>query len=287
MQSNDSRRRGGGLTRRQFVVTSLATGFAAAVRPSAAQEIITTSSEGLLAGEVKVPVDDGELPAYRAVREGDDARPVVLVVHEIFGVHEHIRDVCRRLAKAGYFAVAPELFARQGDVSKITDIQQIVSEVFSKVPDAQVMKDLDATAAWAGRSGRGDAAKLGITGFCWGGRITWLYAAHTDKLKAGVAWYGRLRSATDALHPKNPLDVAGELKAPVLGLYGGADTGIPMEDVEAMRRALAEAKSESEIIVYPDAPHGFFADYRPSYRPADARDGWRRMLAWFERFGVA
>lgn len=287
MQSNDSRRRGGGLTRRQFVVTSLATGFAAAVRPSAAQEIITTSSEGLLAGEVKVPVDDGELPAYRAVRECDDARPVVLVVHEIFGVHEHIRDVCRRLAKAGYFAVAPELFARQGDVSKITDIQQIISEVSSKVPDAQVMKDLDATAAWARKSGRGDAAKLGITGFCWGGRITWLYVAHNPNVKAGVAWYGRLVGDKTEMTPAHPLDLVERINAPVLGLYGGADAGIPNDTVERMNEALKKAGKKSYIHLYPDTPHAFHADYRPSYRKEQAEDGWKRCLEWFRKHGVA
>jgi carboxymethylenebutenolidase len=276
-----------GITRREFVVTSLATGFAAAVAPSAARAVVKTDEQGLESGEVKIPVEGGELPAYRAVPSGSDKRPVVLVVQEIFGVHEHIRDVCRRLAKRGYFAVAPELYARQGDVSKMTDVQQIVSTVVAKVPDAQALSDLDATADWAATTGRADAAKLGITGFCWGGRITWLYAAHSPKLKAGVAWYGRLKSPTDALHPKNPIDLVADLKAPVLGLYGGADTGIPMADVEAMRQALEKAQSKSEIVVYPDAPHGFFADYRASYRAADAADGWKRLLAWFERFGVA
>ncbi|HEY8518093.1 MAG TPA: dienelactone hydrolase family protein [Candidatus Binatia bacterium] len=277
----------GGITRRELIVTSLATGFAAAVAPVLGHATITTDTTGLEAGEVKIPVEGVELPAYRAVREGDDRRPVVLVVQEIFGVHEHIKDVCRRLAKEGYFAVAPELFARQGDVSKITDIQQIVSTVVSKVPDAQVMQDLDATVDWAAKSNRADAAKLGITGFCWGGRIVWLYAAHSPRLKAGVAWYGRLASPSDALHPRQPIDVAAELKAPVLGLYGEKDTGIPLADVEAMRRALEKAGSKSEIVVYDDAPHGFFADYRPSYREQDAADGWKRMLEWFRRFGVA
>ncbi|MEW6270047.1 MAG: dienelactone hydrolase family protein [Thermodesulfobacteriota bacterium] len=280
-------RRGAAITRRQFVVTSLATGFAAAVSPVVGQATITTEADGLVAGEVKIPAAGGELPAYRAVRAGEDRRPVVLVVQEIFGVHEHIKDVCRRLAKAGYFAVAPELFARQGDVSRMTDVQQIVSTVVAKVPDAQVMQDLDATAAWSDGTGRADAAKLGITGFCWGGRIVWLYAAHSARLRAGVAWYGRLASPSDPLHPRQPVDVAAELEAPVLGLYGGADTGIPLADVEAMRRALAAAGGKSEIVVYDDAPHGFFADYRPSYRANDAADGWKRMLDWFARFGVA
>jgi carboxymethylenebutenolidase len=287
MQDDRSGSARSGWTRREFVMTSLATGFAAAVAPSAAQAVITTDEAGLDAGEVKIPVGEGEMPAYRAVPDGKDPRPVVLVVQEIFGVHTHIKDVCRRLAKRGYFAVAPELYARQGDVSKLTDVQQIVAQVVSKVPDAQVMSDLDATVAWAATTGRADPAKVGITGFCWGGRITWLYAAHSPKLRAGVAWYGRLATPSDPLHPRSPVDVAAELKAPVLGLYGGADTGIPMKDVDAMRAALSKAKSTSEIVVFPDAPHGFLADYRPTYREDAATDAWKQMLAWFEKWGVA
>lgn len=275
-----------GLTRREFVVTSLATGFAAAVLPVTAQTMVSTDATGLEAGEVKVPVADGVIPAYRAMPAKGGAAPLVLVVQEIFGVHEHIKDVCRRLAKLGHFAVAPSLFARQGDVSQMADAQEIVTKVVAKVPDAQVMSDLDATVAWAAQSGGADTGKLGITGFCWGGRIVWLYAAHSAALQAGVAWYGRLSGPTDPLHPKHPFDVAAELKAPVLGLYGGADTGIPLQDVERMRAALKAASKPSEIIVYPDAPHGFFADYRPSYRPAAAADGWRRMQEWFKRFGA-
>src|SRR5215470_18942757 len=275
-----------GLTRREFVVTSLATGFAAAVLPVAAQTMVTTDTNGLEAGAVKVPVGNESMPAYRAMPKKGRSLPVVLVVQEIFGVHEHIKDVCPRLAKLGYFAVAPDLFARQGDVSRMSDIQEIVTTVVAKVPDAQVMSDLDATVAWAAKAG-GDTAKLGITGFCWGGRIVWLYAAHSSALKAGVAWYGRLTSPTDPLHPKHPLDIAGELKAPVLGLYGGADTGISAESIEQMRAALKAAHSQSEIVVYPGAPHGFFADYRESYRSDAAADGWRRMREWFKRFGVA
>ena len=274
------------LTRREFVVTSLAAGFAASVLPVAAQ-MVHTDSNGIEAGEVKVPVADGVFPAYRAMPAKGGAAPLVVVVQEIFGVHEHIKDVCRRLAKLGHFAVAPVLFARQGDVSQMADPQEIVAKVVAKVPDAQVMSDLDATVAWAGQTGRADTGKLGITGFCWGGRIVWLYAAHSTALKAGVAWYGRLSSPTDPLHPKHPIDVAAELKAPVLGLYGGADSGIPLQDVERMRAALQAASKSAEIIVYPDAPHAFFADYRPSYRPDAAADGWRRMQEWFRRFGAA
>ena len=275
------------LTRREFVVTSLAAGFAAAVLPLPAQGVIQTSGEGLDAGELKIPVADGELPGYRAAPADGGPFPTVLVVQEIFGVHEHIRDVCRRLAGAGYLAVAPELYARQGDVSRMSDVQQIVGQVVAKVPDAQVLADLDATAAWAARSGRGDPEKLAVTGFCWGGRIVWLYAAHSAKLRAGVAWYGRLEGPADPLHPRHPLELAGALKAPVLGLYGGADEGIPSESIERMRAALKKAGSPSEIVVYPGAPHGFHADYRPSYRESEAKDGWQRMLAWFRKHGAA
>ena len=278
------------LNRREFVVTTLATGFAMAVRPVSA-DTITTDAKGLEAGEVKIPVKyedkEGEMPAYRAMPEKGGPFPVVLVVEEIFGVHEHIKDVCRRLAKVGYFAVAPELLARQGDVSKMTDIQEIVNKVVSKVPDAQVMADLDAAVAWVKKGGKGDTAKLGITGFCWGGRIVWLYSAHSKDLKAGVAWYGRLAGKGTELQPKYPIELAASLKAPVLGLYGGKDRGIPVADVEKMRKAIKEEKKTAEIVVYDDAGHAFNADYRPSYVKEAAEDGWKRMLAWFKQYDVA
>jgi carboxymethylenebutenolidase len=274
------------VSRREFVVTSLAAGFALAVQPVSA-EAIKTDDKGLTAGEVKVPVKDGEMPAYRAMPAEGGPFPVVLVVEEIFGVHEHIKDVCRRFAKLGYFAVAPELLARQGDVSKMTDIQEIISKVISKVPDSQVMSDLDAAVAWAKKGGKGDTAKLGITGFCWGGRIVWLYAAHNKDLKAGVAWYGRLVGNKTELQPKYPIDVVADIKAPVLGLYGGADQGIPVDTVEKMQKALKDAGKTAEIIVYPETPHAFHADYRPSYRKDKAEDGWKRMLDWFKKNGVA
>jgi carboxymethylenebutenolidase len=277
-------------TRREFVVTTLAAGFAMAVQPVSA-ETISTDAKGLEAGEVKITVKDdgkeGEIPAYRAMPDKGGPFPVILVVQEIFGVHEHIKDLCRRLAKLGYLAVAPELYARQGDVSKITEIKDIMSKVVSKVPDAQVTSDLDATVAWARKSRKGDTDKLGITGFCWGGRIVWLYAAHRKDLKAGVAWYGRLVGQADDLHPKNPIDLVASLKAPVLGLYGGADTGIPGATIEKMKKALEDEKKTFEIKVYPDTPHGFNADYRTSYRKEAAEDGWKRMLAWFKKYGVA
>lgn len=272
-------------TRREFVVSSLAAGFALAVQPVTA-ETITTDAKGLEAGEVKIPVKDGEMPAYRAMPDKGGPFPVVLVVQEIFGVHEHIKDVCRRFAKLGYLAIAPELFARQGDVSKMTDIQEILKKVVSKVPDAQVMSDLDSTVAWA-KKNKGDTEKLGITGFCWGGRITWLYAAHSKELKAGVAWYGRLVGDADELHPKHPVDLAASLKAPVLGLYGAADKGIPVESVDKMRKAIKDADKTAEIVVYPDTEHGFHADYRPSYNEKNAKDGWKKLLDWFKKYGVA
>lgn len=276
------------LSRRGFVTASLATGFAMAVQPVSAQTI-TTSTEGLEAGEVKIPVPDGEIPAYRAMPAKGESFPTVLVVQEIFGVHEHIKDVCRRFAKLGYFAIAPDLYVRQGDVAGLSEIQEIISKVVSKVPDKQVMADLDATVAYAKKTGKADVSKLGITGFCWGGRIVWLYAAHNPDLKAGAAWYGRLvpPGPPSELQPKYPLDIAAELKAPVLGLYGGADAGIPVDTVEKMREALKKAGKPSEIELYPDAPHGFYADYRPTYRKEAAEDAWKKLQAWFKKHGVA
>ena len=272
--------------RRQFLVTKLAAGFAAAVCPIAA-EAIHTDSEGLTASEVKIAVRDGEIPGYRAMPARGGPFPTVLVVQEIFGVHEHIRDLCRRLAKIGYFAVAPEMYARQGDVSQIQSIQDIISKVVSKVPDSQVLADLDDTVAWAGKSGHADTSRLAVTGFCWGGRVVWLYAAHSSKLKAGAAWYGQIKGETGEMRPKTALELAPEMKAPVLGLYGGKDQGIPADQVEQMRAALKAANKTAEIIVYPDAGHGFNADYRPSYNETAAKDAWARMLAWFRKYGVS
>ncbi len=272
-------------SRRGFVLTSLTAGFALAVQPVSA-ETITTDAQGLTAGEVTIPVKDGQIPGYRAMPASGGPFATVLVIQEIFGVHEHIKDICRRLAKLGYFAVAPALYARQGDVSKLDDIHAIL-QVVAKVPDAEVASDLDATAAWAKSTGKADTARLGVTGFCWGGRQTWLYAVHNPSLKAAVAWYGPLAGNTDALRPKRVLDLAPELKAPVLGLYGGADAGIPLADIEKMQAELKRLGKPSEIVIYPDTPHGFNADYRPSYRPAAAKDGWQRMQKWFRDHGVA
>ncbi|MBW4579795.1 MAG: dienelactone hydrolase family protein [Tildeniella nuda ZEHNDER 1965/U140] len=273
-------------TRRRFMVTAaFAGGFALAVQPIAAS-VINTSAEGIIAGAVKIPTKDvPSIPAYRAMPAKGTNFPIVLVLHEIFGVHAHIEDVCRRFAKLGYVAIAPQLFTRQGDVLKLSSVDEI-RPIVAKVPDAQVMSDLDATVAWAVSDSKGNAAKLTTTGFCWGGRIVWLYAAHNPNVKAGVAWYGRLVGDANALMPKYPVDVASTLKVPVLGLYGGKDTGIPLTTVEQMRDRLKSGSSKSEIVVYPDASHAFFADYRPSYREADAKDGWKKLQAWFKQQGV-
>ncbi len=273
------------LDRRGFIVTTLGAGFALAAQPIMAQTAIKTDKSGLKAGEIEVPVADGNMVAYRAQPATGSNFPVVLVVSEIFGVHEYIADVCRRLAKLGYQAIAPELFARYGDPRKFSNVQDLYSAVINKTPDTGVMSDLDACAAWAAKNG-GDAARLGITGFCWGGRITWLYAAHNPKLKAGVAWYGRIDDAATDMRPKQPLELVGSIKAPVLGLYGGKDQGIPLDDVEAMRDALKKAGSKSQIHVFPDAPHAFHADYRPTYRKPEAEDGWKRMQEWFKANGL-
>ncbi|MDE2048964.1 MAG: dienelactone hydrolase family protein, partial [Betaproteobacteria bacterium] len=276
-------------TRRNFLKTSLGTGFAAAVLPVTAQTMIKTDTVGLTAGEVTIKVGNTPVPVYRAQPEGKTKLPVVLVVSEIFGVHEHIADMARRFAKQGYLALAPELFVRQGDPGSYGSMQDLITNVIAKTPDAQVMGDLDATVAWAKDNG-GDVSRLGITGFCWGGRIVWLYAAHAQ-VKAGVAWYGRLtQSFNPTLQPTNPIDVVGQLKAPVLGLYGGKDTGIPLTDVDKMKAALATgsaAAKQSEFVVYPEAGHAFNADYRPSYVKSAADDGWKRCLAWFKTHGVA
>jgi carboxymethylenebutenolidase len=273
------------ITRREFMATAtLATGFALAVQPVSAK-VITTDAKGLVAGAVKIPVKDGEIPAYRAQPDKGDNFPIVLVIQEIFGVHEHIQDVARRFAKLGYLAIAPELFIRQGDVLKLSSVDEI-RPIVAKVPDAQVLSDLDATVDWGVKSSKGNADRVGITGFCWGGRITWLYAAHNPNLKAGVAWYGRLVGDATELQPKYPVDIASTLTVPVLGLYGGQDTGIPVNTVEQMREKLKSSSSKSEIVVYPNAPHAFFADYRPSYRKKEAKDGWKRLQAWFKQHGL-
>jgi carboxymethylenebutenolidase len=279
---------GRGFSRRDFVRTAVGSGFAAAVLPVTAQTI-RTDSAGLTVGEVTVGVDDFKMPAYRAMPAGRSGLPVVLVVSEVFGVHEYIADVARRFARLGYLAIAPELFVRQGDAQGYGEVAKLLSEVVDQVPDAQVMGDLDACVAWAGQNG-GDTARLGITGFCWGGRITWLFAAHSPAVRAAIAWYGRVTGTASTLQPVHPVDRAGALKAPVLGLYGGADSGIPPDAVEQMRRALAQGNSsarQSEIVVYPEAPHAFHADYRPSYRRDAAEDGWKRCLAWLRAHGVA
>ncbi|MGX9699804.1 dienelactone hydrolase family protein [Janthinobacterium lividum] len=272
--------------RRGFLKVVLGTGFAVAVLPVAAQNVIKTDSAGLVTGHMSVMVDGQAVPVYAAQPEGKTGLPVVLVISEIFGVHEHIADMARRFAKQGYLALAPDLFVRQGDPTKVASIPELMKGIIAKTPDAQVMADLDAVVAWAKQNG-GDTSRLGITGFCWGGRITWLYAAHNPAVKAGVAWYGRLVGEPTALQPSNPIDIAANLKVPVLGLYGGKDTGISQESIGKMKDALAKGGNPSEFVVYTDAGHAFNADYRPSYVAADAKDGYARCLAWFKSHGVA
>lgn len=274
--------------RRTFIKAALGSGFAAAVMPVSAQTI-HTDSEGLDAGEIGFQSNGTLIPAYRAQPRGKTHLPVIIVIHEIFGVHEHIADVCRRFAKLGYLAIAPDLYVREGDASVYPTIQQLSEQLVSKVPDAQVLGDIDAAVAWAGEHG-GDTKRLGINGFCWGGRITWLYAEHNPHVKAAVAWYGRVAGDHTPNAPQNPLDLASHLQVPVLGLYGRQDNSIPQDTLAQMKAAIAQGPQGgrgSEFVVYDDAAHAFFADYRPSYRKADAEDGWKRAIAWFKAHGVA
>jgi len=271
--------------RRGFLKVALGTGFAVAALPVVAQNVIKTDATGLVSGTMLVRIDGQDVPVYAAQPEGKTGLPVILVISEIFGVHEHIADMARRFAKQGYLALAPDLFVRQGDATKAPSIPELMKNIVGKTPDAQVMSDLDAIVAWAKQNG-GDTSRLGITGFCWGGRVTWLYAAHNPDVKAGVAWYGRLVGEATPLTPQHPVDIAPALKAPVLGLYGAKDTGISQESIAAMKAALAKGTSKSEFVVYPDSGHAFNADYRPSYVAADAKDGYARCLAWFKANGV-
>jgi len=287
-QDFDSLVPGRDFDRRDFIRTTVGSGFAAAVLPVSAQTI-TTDTEGLTAGPVTISAGNFQMPAYRAMPAGRKHAPVIVVISEVFGVHEHIADVARRFAKLGYFAVAPELFVRQGDAKSYSDISRLLAEVVNKVPDEQVLGDLDATVRWARTQGA-DVARLGVTGFCWGGRFAWLFDAHNPAVKASVAWYGRLEGQSTPLTPRNPIDVCGQLHGPVLGLYGGADPGNPLTAVNQMKDALqagSPAAKASEFVVYPDAPHAFFADYRPSYRKDAAQDGWQRCVDWFKAHGVA
>ncbi|KQT08019.1 dienelactone hydrolase family protein [Ramlibacter sp. Leaf400] len=273
---------------RRTALKVLGAGYAAAAGTAMAQTAVRTPADGLTVGEISYEVNGFKVPAYRAAPAGRTGLPVVLVIQEIFGVHEYIADTARRFARAGYLAIAPELYARQGDPAGYGEIAKLQAEVVSRVPDAQVMADLDGALKWAAANG-GDAGKAAITGFCWGGRITWLYAAQ-GPVKAGVAWYGRLVGSATEATPKHPVDLAASLKAPVLGLYGAADTGIPLDTVDKMKAVLANgspAAKASQFVVYPDAPHAFHADYRPSFRQGPAEDGWKRALAWFKANGVA
>lgn len=289
-ETDNSEKKASVLGRREFFATSIIAGFALAVQPISAQTVIKTDTTGLIAGEVKIPVSDGTIPAYRAMPDKKGKKfPVVMVIHEIFGVHEHIQDVCRRFAKLGYMAIAPALYARQGNVETIASIQELDRSIFSKIPDTQSMSFLDSTVAWA-KKNSGNTKKLSITGFCWGGRIVWLYSAHNPKVDAGAAWYGRLvapaNAAKNEAQPTMPVDYAKDLKVPVIGLYGGLDTGIPLDTVQRMQEELKKGKSKSEIVVYPNAGHAFNADYRPSYNKESADDAWAKMLEWFKKNGA-
>lgn len=274
-----------GVDRRDFIKAAIGTGFAVAAMPVVAQNIVHTDTAGLTAGVITLKVNGQDVPVYRAQPEGKTNLPVVLVISEIFGLHEHIADVARRFAKLGYLALAPDLFIRHGDAAK-APMESLMRDIVGKTTDAEVMGDLDAVVAWAKANG-GNPDKIAITGFCWGGRITWLYAAHNPSIKAGVAWYGRLTGETNASFPKQPIDVAGTLTVPVLGLYGLKDKGITQESIEIMKAALAKGPNKSTFVVYPNSGHAFHADYRPSYVEADAKDGFGRLLAWFKQNGVS
>ena len=273
------------LARRGLMMTGLISGFTLATTRVDAQ-MIHTDTVGLDAGETKIPTTDGDLPASYARPAKGGPFPIVLVIEEIFGLHERVKDLCRRLAKDGYLAVATEFYARIADLSKMTDVPTTFKEVISKAPDGQMMSDLDSTAAWAAKN-KGSARKLGVTGFCRNGRAVWLYAAHSPHLKAAVAWYGPVNTAGTDIQPKNPLDIAGELKCPLLGLYAGQDAGIKVADVRAAQAKAEAAGKIVDIVIFPDAPHAFNADYRPSYRATDANTAWNRMLTWFKTYGVA
>ena len=275
----------GGLNRREFIMSSLAIGFALASNPIMAQAI-NTDDAGLIAGEVSVPVADGNMPAYRAMPKNGKNLPVILVVQEIFGVHEHIKDVCRRLAKLGYLAIAPELFGRQGDVSKMTDIGEILSKVVSKVPDTQVFADLDATVAYVKTIKKANTSNLATVGFCWGGRTVWLYAAHNPGVKTGVAYYGLLNGMKSDIKANDPIDIGSQIKAPILGLYASQDSFIKPEVIEQMQAELEKSGSRSEIVVFPNVNHGFYADYRPSYNKTAADYSWLLTRDWLKKHGV-
>jgi carboxymethylenebutenolidase len=275
----------GGLGRRGFVMTGLMTGFTLATARAEAQAI-HTDSLGLSAGEVQIPVADGSLPAYAARPADAQSPPVVIVIEEIFGVHEYIKDVCRRLAKLGYLAVAPELYARLADLSTMTDAGEIMRDVILKAPDATMLSDLSATVDWA-VAHHGDPSRIATLGFCRGGRDVWLFAEKEPRLKAAVAFYGPVASPTSAIQPHTPLDLASQLKCPLLGLYGGRDPSIAPADVYAAQAKARAAGKTVEIVYYPDAGHGFHADYRPSYNAADAKAAWARAIAWLAKYDVS
>ena len=275
--------------RRGFMASSASmAGFALAAGPVNAQSVITTPAEGLDAAEIKVPVAGGSMPGYMAAPTKPGKYATVIVVPEIFGMHRYQQDICRRLAKLGYAAVTYDPFFRKGDLSKITDIKEVLAAANS-LDDATMLADMDAVVAMAEKNPKVNGKKIGVTGMCRGGRTVWMYTAHSKKVKAGVAWYGGLNPSPPAM-PKTPHDVAGALNAPVLGLYAGADGGIPVDQVARLQEVLKKGNKNSQasaFILYPNMPHGFHADYRPTYRKEAAEDGWKQMLAWFKQYGVA
>ena len=271
--------------RRNFLVTALASGFALAASPVMAQAI-KTDTKGIVAGEVSIPVADGKIPGYRAMPAKGSNFPAIVVVQEIFGLHEHIQDICRRLAKLGYYAISAELFARQGDASKMPDFQTIIQKIISILPDAEVMSDIDATVAFAKASKHANTDRLGLVGFCWGGRTTWLYSAHNPKVKAAVSYYGLIDGMKSDIKPADPIDIGATLKVPVLGLYAALDTYITQDKVSAMEKAVQKSGSGSQIVVFPEVDHGFNADYRPTYNAVTAAYGWNLTLDWFKKHGV-
>lgn len=281
--------------RRDFLRTSAyvgsVMGFASAAQPVLGQQLVKTDFKGIQAGEKTINIGSEDLYAYVAEPEKKDGKlPVIIIASEIFGVHEHIADIARRFAKLGYMAIAPEFFTRAGDPSSLGTVSEIMTQIVSKTPDKQVMSDIASALKWAGEHG-GDLSRVGITGFCWGGRITWLACANIPQVKAGVAWYGRLVGDKSENFPAHPVDLAQSLKAPVLGLYGGKDTGIPLDTVEQMKQALSKASNnpaaaQSRFVIYPDAPHAFHADYRATYQEGPAKDGWDQCIKWFKQQGV-
>jgi carboxymethylenebutenolidase len=277
------------LARRGFIGASVLAGYTLAAGPLRAQTIIRTDTTGLTAGDVTIPTATGGMPGYRAKPASGSGHPIVFVLQEVFGLHEWVRDICRRFAKEGYLAVAPGYYFRQGNLDGLTDFQNQIAPIVMRKPDAELKSDLDATAAWASSSDGGNAGKLAVTGFCRGGRNTIIYAAHNPNLKAAVAWYGGnvVAPVNHEFLTDRAVDVAEKIKCPLLGLYAGDDPGIPQDHVDQLKAALARSGQKTEMVVYPGAKHGFLADYRATYSAETSAQAWPRCLAWFKAHGAA